>query len=160
VVYKLSKKGKEIVLHNFAGGTKDGCFPHGTVIMDKAHNLYGTAEACGASNDGIVWRLSQKGAETVLHNFNVASEGIFPLAGVILDANGNLFGDTEEGGASGFGTVYELSKNGTLNTLHSFSGSDGKYPSGAVIQDTAGNLYSVAMEGGSDSFGTAWKLTP
>ena len=161
VVYKLSKSGTLTVLHSFAGGTTDGCSPLGTPAMDKKSNLYGTAEACGSYTLGIVWKVSKKGTETLLHSFaGGSSDGEFPLSGVILDAKGNLYGDTEEGGSSSLGTVYELDKKGTLTLLHSFAGSDGETPVGGVVRDAKGDLYGAAEAGGSDSYGTVWKLTP
>jgi len=161
VVYKLSKSGTLTVLHSFGGETTDGCYPFGTPAMDKMGNLYGTTNECGASSAGIVWKVSQSGTETVLHNFaGGMSDGANPYAGVIMDAKGNLYGDTDEGGASGDGTVYELNKKGTLTVLHSFAGSDGAYPYDNLIRDAKGNFYGTASEGGNDSDGTVWKLSP
>jgi len=129
--------------------------------MDKMGNLYGTTNECGASSAGIVWKVSQSGTETVLHNFaGGMSDGANPYAGVIMDAKGNLYGDTDEGGASGDGTVYELNKKGTLTVLHSFAGLDGAYPYDNLIRDAKGNFYGTASEGGNDSDGTVWKLSP
>ena len=157
VVYKLSKSGFK-VLHSFAGGTTDGCFPWGSVAMDKGGNLYGTATGCGSSNDGVVWKLSKTGKQTVLHSF-AGSDGNLPEAGVVMDAKGNLYGDTSGGGANGRGTVYELKK-GKVTLLHSFTGSDGQTPVGGVILDAKGNLYGTAEGGGTGSNGTVWSLTP
>jgi uncharacterized repeat protein (TIGR03803 family) len=164
VVYKLSKRGTLRVLHSFAGGTTDGCNPYGTPAMDTLGSLYGTAVACGSSNMGIVWKVSKKGTETVLHNFaGGTTDGAVPIAGVILDAKGNLYGDTQYGGGngclgSGCGTVYKLSKAGTLSLLHIFAGSDGALPFGRVIRDTKGNLYGTAFLGGIPDWGTVWQL--
>lgn len=160
-VFKLDTSGAETVLHSFTGGTTDGCDPFGTPTMDKSGNLYGTTDSCGASGDGIVWKLSKKGTETVLHNFaGGSSDGALPVAGVIMDAKGNLYGVTQIGGASNYGTVYELNKKGTLTLLHSFGGSDGENPYAVVLWDAKGNLYGTAVQGGSDNYGTLWKLTP
>ena len=161
VVYKLSKKGKLTLLHSFTGGTTDGCYALGTPAMDKTGNLYGTAEACGASSAGIVWKVTKKGTETVLYNFTGStSDGGYPVSGVARDAKGNLYGDCEAGGASSDGTVFEVSKTGTLTLLHSFAGSDGEYPFGGVILDAKGKLYGTALEGGTGNYGTVWSLTP
>src|ERR1700719_1511466 len=109
VVYKLSKTGKLKVLHSFAGGTSDGCDVFGTPAMDSQGNLYGTANACGSAHVGIVWKVSPLGKETVLHNFAAgSSDGAEPIAGVIMDASGNLYGDTYQGGNANLGTVYRL----------------------------------------------------
>jgi uncharacterized repeat protein (TIGR03803 family) len=166
VVYKLGKSGALTVLYNFSGGA-DGFGPMGTPAMDTQGNLYGTTYRGGSSGYGNVWKLSEKGKETVLHSFaGGASDGAWPYAGVILDAKGNLYGITSEGGTGtacgqyGCGTVYELSKSGTLTVLHSFSGSEGDFPTGALIMDAAGNLYGTTVYGGIDDAGTVWKLTP
>jgi uncharacterized repeat protein (TIGR03803 family) len=163
MVYKLSATGKLTVLHNFTGGKKDGCYPNGTPAMDKNGNLYGTTEQCGSSRRGIVWKVSPKGAETVLHNFAGATkDGAGPRAGVIMDTKGNLYGNTYGGGASGLGTVYELNETGKLTLLHSFAGypSDGSNPIGGLIRDTKGDLYGTTLRGGGVGYGTVWSLTP
>jgi len=171
VVYKLSRNGTLTVLHSFAGGATDGCYPLGTPAMDKDGTLYGTTEVCGSSDDGVVWKVSREGAETVLHSFaGGVPDGAWPYAGVSLDAKGNLYGDTEQGSSSncgglGCGTVYKLSKSGTLTVLHSFAGSDGSYLIGGLLRDANGDLYGTALEGGSSrncpvGCGTVWKLIP
>jgi uncharacterized repeat protein (TIGR03803 family) len=164
VVYKLSKTGKITVLYAFAGGT-DGCDVFGIPVMDKQGNLYGTANACGPYHVGMVWKVSQKGKETVLHNFaGGSSDGAEPVAGVIMDAKGNLYGDTYQGGSYNLGTVYKLDKQGTLTLLHTFNGADGSYLYAGLLRDAAGNLYSTTLYGGSghgcnNGCGTVWQIT-
>ena len=173
VVFKLDKKGKEKVLYRFTGYPLDGCYPYGTPALDSEGNLYGTAWSCGSSYQGIVWKVSKNGTETVLHNFTgYPSDGANPTAGVIIDAKGNLFGDTPMGGSSGdcgssigCGTVYKLSRNGTLTLLHSFAGADGSSPFGGLRRNAKGELLGTADQGGSGQecnhgCGTVWKLTP
>jgi uncharacterized repeat protein (TIGR03803 family) len=79
---------------------------------------------------------------------------------VILDANGNLYGDTETGGSSGDGIIFKLAGTGKETVLHSFSGSGGNSPVGGVFRDTKGSLYGATLKGGSYGYGTVWKLTP
>jgi uncharacterized repeat protein (TIGR03803 family) len=168
-VYKLGKSGTLTVLYSFSGGA-DGFEAMGTPIMDEQGNLYGTTYRGGSSGYGVVWKVSKKGKETVLHSFaGGTSDGAWPEAGVIRDAEGNLYGVTTAGGSGtacgqyGCGTVYKLSKNGTLTLLHSFAGfADGEYPVGGLIMDANGNLYGTAASGGSSggNYGTVWKLTP
>jgi len=160
VVYRLAKSGKLTVLHSFLGGSTDGCNPYGAVAMDTAGRLYGTTEFCGSSSSGTVWKVSKKGTEIILHSFaGSPSDGANPLAGVVLDPKGDLYGVTALGGASGDGTVYRLSKTGT-HLLHSFSLTNGAVPIGGLLRDTKGGLYGTAYAGGSDLFGTVWRLTP
>jgi uncharacterized repeat protein (TIGR03803 family) len=116
-VFELSPNGDgtwtNTVLHSFHGGL-DGGFPiSSTLTFDKAGNLYGETPSGG--NDrcgcGVVFELSPTGGgswtETVLYRFNGADGG-FPWQGLVMDAAGNLYGTTKDGGAYGFGTVFEL----------------------------------------------------
>ena len=157
--FKLDTAGKETLLHRFSGGTKDGCFPVGTLANDAEGNLYGTTGACGSSSVGTVWKLSNTGTETVLHSFT-GENGVYPQAGVIIDGKGNLYGDTSNGGPFSVGVVYKLSKAGKETVLHSFTGADGGYPVGSLIIDAKGNVYGTASEDGRGGGGTVWKLTP
>src|ERR1022692_4730194 len=101
--------------------------------------------------------------ESVLHSFNgSASDGAIPLASVIFDAVGNLYGTTS-GGDHSNGNVFELTPNAdgswTESVLHSFDGYDGSSPQAGLIFDAAGNLYGTAG-GGAYGKGTVFKLTP
>jgi uncharacterized repeat protein (TIGR03803 family) len=161
VVYELSKNGTFTVLHSFAGGKTDGCLPFGTPFMDTTGNLYGTTYSCGTSDEGIVWRVSKNRTESVLHNFaGGKKDGAQPFAGVVGDTNGNVYGNTQTGGASNLGTVYELNAKGKITVLHSFAGSDGEYPFGGLVRDAKGNLYGTTVDGGSSGvYGTVWQIT-
>jgi uncharacterized repeat protein (TIGR03803 family) len=168
VLYKLSKGGKFSLLHAFGGN--DGVFPSGTLAMDQKGNLYGTTEYGGAFGAGTVFKLDARRKETILHSFS-GKDGADPIqAGVIMDREDNLYGDTVSGGGGtgcggyGCGTVYKLNKKGTLTVLHTFSGPDGEYPYGGLIRDPKGNIYSTSSQGGRGcqgmACGTVWKLTP
>jgi len=124
VVFKLSSKGQETVLHRFTGGA-DGANPsYGSLILDANGNLYGGTEfggdlsGCGGYGCGVVFKLSSKSQETVLHTFTGGADGRDPSYGsLILDAEGNLYGTTQYGGknlsgclGNGCGVVFKLSK--------------------------------------------------
>ncbi|HYT21395.1 MAG TPA: choice-of-anchor tandem repeat GloVer-containing protein [Candidatus Polarisedimenticolia bacterium] len=81
---------------------------------------------------------------TVLHSFTNSPDGALPFAGLLMDAAGNLYSTTLDGGIFGFGTVFKLDPAGNETVLHSFTGSpsDGGGPSAALIMDAAGNLSS------------------
>lgn len=166
----------ESVLHSFNNSTnlKGGMEPEAGLVMDAAGNLYGTTALGGtncASQDGCgtVFQLVKSGAswtENVLHNFNNnGKDGTTPVAGVILDSAGNIYGTTVSGGIYGHGAVYELSKAGgsyTETVLHSFNdnGKDGYEPYSSLVFDTAGNLYGTASRGGLYGNGAVYKMTP
>jgi uncharacterized repeat protein (TIGR03803 family) len=138
-----------VLLHSFTGA--DGLTPVAGLIRDAGGNLYGTTRNGGASGNGVVFKLSPTGTETVLHNFaGYPTDGEIPLAELVRDVAGNLYGTTDSGGASGFGVVFKLSPNGTETVLHNFAGypTDGASP-GGLVQDAAGNLYGTTREGGT-----------
>ena len=159
ILYKLSKTGKLTILHSFTGGTNDGCNVLGTPFMDAAGNFYGTTSSCGTDKLGTVWKVNKDGKEKLLHSFaGGTSDGEYPLAGVIMDANGNLYGNTETGGAANVGTVYKISKSGQFILVHSFDGTDGKYPYGSFAQNAEGTIFGTALNGGTIGYGTVWKI--
>ena len=176
VAFKLAPDGKggwaETVLHPFNGF--DGSQPVASLIFDNAGNLYGTTSFGGAKayGRGNVFKLSPNSdgtwTESVLLTFNGA-DGWRPLGGLTFDAAGNLYGTTDEGGASGFfGNVYKLSPGSdgkwTETVLYSFDGNDGAYGIGNVVFDSAGNLYGTTFGGGGTSCefgcGVVFELSP
>jgi len=107
-VYKVTRKGAETLLYSFGGQSGDGTLLESGLVLDKTGNLYGTTWRGGTYGYGTVYRLTPTGAETVLYTFSGQLDGGNPLAGVILDKSGNLFGTTQKGGTYGGGTVYKV----------------------------------------------------
>ncbi len=107
-VFKLNTKGRETVLHRFAGGAHDGATPYASLVMDKAGNLYGTTIFGGASNAGTVFELDRTGTETLSYTFTGGADGATPYASLVMDKAGNLYGTTELGG--------DLSCGGTISS--------------------------------------------
>jgi uncharacterized repeat protein (TIGR03803 family) len=175
-VFKLAPDGTESVLYSFGSRGNDGSEPDG-LIMDEAGNLYGTtayggSAGCDDIGCGTVFEVAPDGTETVLYAFPGGAGGTFPVAGVIRDKAGNLYGTTAEGGTvntncqgSGCGTVFKLAPNGTETVLYTFAGgSDGDTPQAGLIEDSAGNLYGTTYEGGTGctyfGCGTVFKIAP
>jgi uncharacterized repeat protein (TIGR03803 family) len=158
VVYKLSRTGHYKVLHGFTSGA-DGDRPIGGVTRDSAGNLYGTTYTGGAANAGAVYKVNMAGHETVLYSFTGGSDGANPIAGVIRDSAGNLYGTTALGGAAFNGVVFKLDMAGQETVLYSFTGeADGGQPYAGVIQDATGNLYGTTYQGGLGNHGVVYKL--
>lgn len=96
---------------------------------------------------------------SVLHSFN-GSDGASPVADLITDSSGNLYGTTAGGSSSGAGTVFKMDFSGNETVLHSFSGDDGASPNSRLVRDSSGNLYGTTGGGGSWGAGTVFKLDP
>ena len=159
-VYKLTPGGKQTVLHNFAG--LDGAIPSGGLVLDSQGNLFGTTGEGGVYGYGTVFKLTASGTETVLYSFTGQTDGAYPWEPLVLDAQGNLYGTTSEGGIYGYGTVYKMSQSGNETVMYNFGSlpNDGSYPIGAMVLDGQGNLYGATFWGGMNGTGTVFKVTP
>ncbi len=165
-VFEIEAGGKEKTFYAFAGGT-DGANPVAGLVADAEGNFYGTTEhgggtGCGGAGCGTVFKLAANGSETVLYSFcaqSNCSDGSTPLAGLLIDNAGNLYGTTNTGGAGNFGTVFEVPAGGAESVLYSFTGgSDGSHPSAGLIFDGAGNLIGTTTAGGANGIGTVFKV--
>jgi uncharacterized repeat protein (TIGR03803 family) len=163
-VFKITPKGHETVLYSFCPNyphCTDGFNVSSSLVVDAKGNVYGTTYAGGGNSLGTVFKVTPDGTETVLYSFQGGNDGADPNAGLIVDASGNFYGTTYDGGTSGLGTVFELSATGTESVLYSFKGgSDGEYPFAGLIFDGKGNLYSTTYSGGSSNNGTVFRLAP
>ena len=148
------------MLHSFTGD--DGSIPYAGLVVDTAGNLYSTTLFGGSSGYGTVFKLDPSGTETVLYSFtNAGGDGAYPLAGLVMDAVGNLYGTTDDGGSSSYGTVFKLDSSGSETVLHSFTNSssgDGAFPFASLVMDIAGNLYGTTIHGVSSGYVTVFKL--
>jgi uncharacterized repeat protein (TIGR03803 family) len=173
VVFELSSNATETVLHVFTGGA-DGARPVGSLVQDAQGNLFGTATNGGRLNKacptgcGTVYKLSPSPGGTwtftVLHKFTGEGDGYYPAGGVVMDANGNLYGLTGGNtcwGNTCAGSLYEISAAGTETILYKFKGkADGQFPAGSLVLDDKGNLYGTTYAGGANGYGTVFKVTP
>jgi uncharacterized repeat protein (TIGR03803 family) len=166
-VFKVSARGVEKIMHRFAGQPNDGANPNAGVVHDSAGNLYGTTSAGGSANQGTLFRIDATGKETILYSFQGGSDGAQPMAPLVIDSGGNLYGTTSAGGnvssvcPSGCGTVFKLDSSGAETILHAFAGApDGDRPEAGLIFGSDGNLYGTTANGGSANAGTVFKITP
>src|ERR1700720_1715544 len=102
----------------------------------------------------------------VLHSFGGAGDGFAPLDGLTRDPQGNFYGPTLYGGASGYGTIFKLDTAGKETVLLSFNGYNGALPVSRLVQDSGGNLYGTTFVGGNPQYcsgsgcGVVFKLDP
>jgi hypothetical protein len=173
----------EKILHDFVD-LPQGAYPQANLTADAAGNLYGTTSEGGKFGYGAIFELAHgrngTWSQSVLYSFTGGADGSFPVAGLVFDNAGDLYGTTAYGGTSGqqcnepvyagCGVVFELSPGTggkwTENVLHRFAGypNDGQSPFASLIFDDAGNLYGTTEGGGVynryDGGGTVFELTP
>jgi uncharacterized repeat protein (TIGR03803 family) len=150
------------VLYSFAGGGTDGANPEAGLVMDVSGNLWGTTYNGGTHNLGTVYELSPIGggmySESFVFSFT-GKNGSHPLARLVLDSSGNVYGTTYAGGTKGDGAVFELAVSGAETVLHSFSGPDGSHPRAGVVFDSGGRLWGTTSLGGESKLGTVFVLS-
>ena len=169
------------VLHSFSGGS-DGAVPVGGVTIDAAGRLYGATTfggsysgACyNAYGCGVAYQLAPAGSgkwlQDVVHTFAAHEDGEAPESGLTLDAAGNLYGTTYEGGAHHCGTAFKLAPSShgewRWSSVFDFDCVDGT-PTDRLTFDAEGNLYSATAYGGPYGIkcnplgcGVAFKLSP
>ena len=177
-IFRISTDGNTYtVLHNFSG--TDGAEPTSSLMQASDGNLYGTAQTGGTGNNctglnpsgcGTAFKLSLQGAFSIIHIFNLF-DGYQPH-GLLEGPDLNLYGTTGEGIASGHGcsfgcgTVYRMTKAGSLSTLHVFQGgADGFFPDAPLVLGTDQNFYGTTSNGGINSgcfftnCGTVFRIT-
>lgn len=174
-VFKITPSGTLTTLHSFAGG--DGEYPSAGLVQATNGDFYGTTEFGGAncppSGCGTVFRITARGTLTTLYSFCAqanCTDGAYPNGALIQATNGNLYGTTTGGGGNsscmyaggvvGCGTVFEITPEGKLTTLHSFDDGDGAFPEAGLVQATNGDFYSTTVLGGPAQVGTVFKITP
>jgi uncharacterized repeat protein (TIGR03803 family) len=178
-VFQISTNGVFTSLYSFTGGS-DGANPAGALVQAGDGSLYGTTvfggpetnvvDLIGDSGYGTVFNITTNGVFNSLYSFTGGSDGGNTCAGVIIGSDGNIYGVTTYGGLStnaadasgevGYGTVFQLTTNGTLTTLYAFTGgNDGGNPLSPLTQANNGSFYGTTGIGGTNGYGTIFLVT-
>jgi len=167
-VFEISSGGQFSTLYQFCSQTDcgDGIQP-GALTIGNDGNLYGTAQAGGAHQGGIIFTLTTGGGGfTVLYAFCAAADcadGQEPAPSLVQGSDGFFYGTTTLGGAARFGTVFKLVASGQIDTLHTFCTNeycdDGSTPTDGLSLAPDGSLYGAASEGGHFFHGVVFRVT-
>jgi uncharacterized repeat protein (TIGR03803 family) len=161
-IFKITAGGKLKTIYNFQGS--DGFNPTAALIQATNGDLYGTTESGGTSTAcqfgcGTVFKITRHGTLKTLHSFDL-TDGANPYGGLVQAKNGDFYGTTSYGGTYNIhGTVFKITPDGTLTTLHNFNGAEGSESTDGLIQASDGNLYGTT-EVGAQGYGTIFKITP
>ena len=165
-VFKITPGGTLTTLYSFCSqsGCADGAFPVAGLLQTADGNLYGITLSGGRPADGgTVFEITPTGRLTTMHKFcsqNDCTDGSNPLAALVEATDGDLYGTTSGGGTSDLGTVFKITRSGTLTTLHSFDRTDGSAPGAVLAQGTDGNFYGTTNSGGARGYGTIFEMAP
>jgi len=160
-IIKLSTAGVLSNTYSFPCGS-GGSFPIGPLVQASNGNFYSTTQDGGSNGEGTIYQVTPSLVVTVLHSFGATfGDGTFPGAGLLLATDGNYYGSTSDGGASGDGTLFNTSTSGTYADLYSFNNTVNltqMSPLAPPIQATNGILYGLTEFGGTSNDGTVYSL--
>jgi uncharacterized repeat protein (TIGR03803 family) len=165
-VFKITSTGALTTLHSFNGN--DGAAPYGSLMLANNGDFYGSADVGGPNGAGTIFTITPGGALTTLYNFcsrGRCTDGQYPAGQLIQGSDGNLYGVTHAGGSyancnvDGCGTIFKMTLNGKLTTLHTFDATNGEYPYGGLIDDGQGLFYGTTASGGVANDGIIFTVT-
>ena len=173
-VFKIGTEGALNVLYQFNSIT-EGWNPMAGLTLGTDGNFYGTTqnggiEACSGQSApqgycGTIFKITPAGALTTLHTFD-GTDGGNPITALIQATDGNFYGTTPGVGYKGAcagnncGSIFKLTPDGTLTTLHSFDKTDGMNPAAALVEGTDGNIYGTTNGfNGQHLYGTVFQLS-
>lgn len=168
-LFRMSPQGAITLLNNFPCSLAclNGAKPIGSLVLASDGNFYGTTTAGGNYNNcsifqgcGTIFELSADGRFRTVHAFVGKTEGGLSSAALIQATDGNLYGTARVGGVADAGTVFQVTLQGKVTTLHSFRKTDGSDPIGALVQGSNGNFYGTTSSGGAHDAGTVFEVTP
>jgi uncharacterized repeat protein (TIGR03803 family) len=156
------------VLYAFSGvpSAGDGGNPAG-LMQGTNGNFYVSGVNEGTNQWGAICQLKTSGAMKPLYSFKNSTDGANPYAALVQGTNGLFYGAAQAGGSNAYGTIFNISSNGTFNSLYSFAreksahltNADGATPSYALVLGTNGNFYGTAVAGGTNGYGTVFQIT-
>ena len=161
----------ESLLHSFTAGGQ----PFSGVILDSAHNLYGTTFTGGAQGSGTVFRLTRISfngqiiwKEITLYSFTAGTDGANPASPLARDAAGNLYGTTSGGAPTGCNSFYSCGQafklsvggNGLWSIAALYPVPGFLDPNGSLVLDSSGNIYGTAIDNHYFGYGEVFEVTP
>lgn len=169
-VFKITPTGALTALYSFSGNTGEG-YPNSELTLGADGNLYGMTNGATSSTKSsgtTIFKITPAGTLTTLYSFSGSTGGAYPGAALTLGPDGNFYGATEAGGTYNYGTIFKITPDGSLTTLHNFTGTDGEGSKATLTLGPDGNFYGTTSLGGfgttnlagADGFGTIFKVTP
>ncbi len=157
-IFEITNNGGFTTLYSFGGS--DGAGPEYGLIFGPDGALYGTTPSGGTNGGyGTAFRITTNGVFTSLHSFSNGNDGGNPHCTLFLGSDTNFYGTCENGGSGTNGTLFQMSPDGVVTTLHAFDKTDGSSPVGQLALGGDGNLYGVTSAGGNNNLGTIFGLS-
>jgi uncharacterized repeat protein (TIGR03803 family) len=162
--FEVTPSGVFTSLYSFCtqSGCPDGAFPSSALALATDGNFYGVTTAGGPTNHGTIYRITTSGTVTTLHHFcslKKCADGYDAYAPLVQGTDGNLYGTTPKGGASGQGIIFNITLSGTFTALYSFDNPIATDPTPTLLQDTNGVFYGTTGAGGPTGWGSIFSFS-
>lgn len=164
-IFKITPGGDFTLLHRST--PDDGSSMYGAPVEGPDGTFYGVASTGGAIvrtrlNAGTAFKFTASGQFTLLHSFrDVNWDAEYPIGGLVLGRDGNLYGTSSGGGLGGAGTIFQMTPDGVVTVLHSFNRNYGeKAPKAALTIGPDGDFYGVASQGDAPVTSGFFRLAP
>ena len=167
-IFKITPAGVLTTLYSFCSveSCTDGSGPAQPLVQATNGNFFGETAEGGAYGRGTIFEITPSGKLITLYAFcsqALCPDGAYPFGGLVRATNGNFYGTTEDYGANGGGTVFEITATGKLKTVYNFCSqancTDGSGPLSGIVQGTDGNFYGTTVSGGAHNYGTVFQIT-
>jgi uncharacterized repeat protein (TIGR03803 family) len=155
-VFKITTNGVFTNVYSFSGGA-DGGSPTEALTRGKDGAFYGMTVSGGANGFGTIFRMAPDGPLTTFYSFTGGADGFSPAGGLVQGADENFYGVTTYYKKQNFilpGTIFKVSTNGTLTTLHTLALFDGYYPVAGLLEGLDGNFYGTTYAGAGGTAAT------
>jgi uncharacterized repeat protein (TIGR03803 family) len=160
-IFESTTAGIPTILHSFNGA--DGQTPFAGLVQGAGGAFYGNTNLGGVDDLGTIFRITPAGAFVQLHNFRGTTghypDGYYPYAALVAGSDGNFYGTTTAGGASGNGTIFRITPSGAFTTLYSFDATSTNNVSGGMFRATDGNFYGTLSAGGANGEGSVYRFS-
>lgn len=143
------------------GQTLNGSSPLGGLTQAANKKLYGVTYQGGATNEGVLFEVDPVTNVFIKkHEFSY-NTGASPEGTLVLAANGNLYGMTSTGGATGDGVLFEFNPTtGAYVVKYNFDYDTGAEPNGNLMLASNNKLYGMTPEGGTSGYGVIFEFDP
>jgi uncharacterized repeat protein (TIGR03803 family) len=159
-LWRINRDGRRFAVQRHLAGASDGAYPSSASVIGSHDWMFGVTEQGGANGEGVLWRSKTDGRRfAVLRHFAAENDGGAPV-GVVIGADGRLYGATLTGGSGNAGTLWRMTQDGTqFEVLRHFeTWADGSSLVGSLAVAADGRIYGCHAGGGAAGFGTLWRV--
>jgi len=158
MIFQITTNGAFASLYSFTNGN-DGANPTAALTLGPDGNFYGSSMNGGTDKAGTIFKITTNDILTSLYSFTNGTDGANPQSALVLGNDGNFYGFTANGGAQGYGSIFQITSNGAFTSLYAFAGGNEGANVNSLAAGADGKLYGTTENGGAGASGTLFRLS-